>query len=226
MNRLVRPVAFAFEPDVVSIFAKVSFGSAGAPTMDTMQCKGICNVTRKSISIIGDITSTSPTVENVSSFAGLYVGMSISGTGIQAGSTILSMDAGAGTITLSANATATTAELAITVAGGQYVIQLGRQAGVQLDTYNKLLALSHIWDESGLQGDADTAASDPAAPSMFIVGNQTGVRTIPPTIAGNLTDATVTVQFGTYSGGTFVAVDPASGDVVRLMLSMSRSSAI
>lgn len=226
MNRLVRPVCFAFEPDVVSVFALISFGSTGAPTLNTTQCKGICNITRKTISITGDIANTSPTVSNVSSFAGLYVGMSITGTGIPAATTISAMTPGSGTITLSQNATATTATLAISVAGGQYVIQLGRQAGVQLDTYNKLLALSHNWDESGLQGGASTAASSPAAPAMILIGNQTAVRTVPPTVAGNLTDATITVQFGTLSGATFVAADPATGEKVRLSVKLCRSGAV
>lgn len=226
MNRLLRPVQFAFEPDVVNIFGKISFGAAGAPTMDTTQCKGLCNVTRKSISITGDIANTSPTVSNVSSFAGLYNGMSITGTGIPASTTILSMTPGSGTITLSANATATTSTLAITVAGGQYVIQLGRTAGVNLDTYNKLLGLHHTWDETGLQGGASTGASSPAAPAMFLVGNLTNTVTVPPTVASALTSATLTVQFGTLSAGTFVAKDPASGEIVRLALQMCRSSAI
>lgn len=225
-NRLMHPVMFAFEADTCHLFAKISFGAAGAPTLDTTQCKGFCNITRKTISITGDITNASPTVSNVSSFAGIYNGMSITGTGIPANTTISAKNPGAGTITLSQNATATTSTLAISVAGGQYVIQLGRQAGVQLDTYTKLLGLSHNWDESGLQGGVSTGASSPAAPAMFIVGNNTKVVTSPRTIATALTDATLTIQFGHFSGATFVAADPASGEIVRLAAQFSRSTAI
>lgn len=226
MNRLVRPVMFAFEPDVVSIYGQISFGSAGAPTLSQANSKGLCNITRQTVSITGDIANTSPTVSNVSSFLGLYVGMSISGTGIPASTTILSMSAGSGTITLSQNATATTPTLAISVNGGQYLIQLGQQAGVRLDAYNKLLWVKHLWDLTGLPGAVSTQASTPAAPDMFLIKNNVSVLTVPPTVASALTSATFTVQFGTWSAGTFGAKDPASGEIVRLSLKLSRSSAI
>lgn len=216
MNRLVRPVMFAFEPDVVHQYSKISFGASGAPTIDTNQSKGICSVVRKSYSITGDITNTSATVANVSSFAGLYKGMSISGTGIPAATTISSMNPGAGTITLSAAATATTASLAITVAGGQYTITFGSQfSPAKFDAYVKLLGLSHNWDMSGLQGGASTGASAPAAPSMILVGNNISSSSL----------ANLIVQFGQWSGATFTAADPASGEIVRIAAQLCRSTA-
>lgn len=224
-NRYARPIMFAMEPDVVFLFGRFTFGSSGAITKVANDSKGFCNATRVAISITGDITNSSATVSNVSSFAGLYVGMGISGTGIQAGSTILSMNAGAGSLVLSATATATTATLAITVAGGQYLFQLGSLAAVNLDVYNKLLGLNANWDLSGLPGAVSTAASTPAAPSMFLINNSVSIRTIPTTAASVLTDASFKVQFGTFSAGTFGAKDPASGEILRLALQLSRSSA-
>lgn len=53
----------------------------------------------------GDLTATSPTIANVSSTTNLAAAMTLIGSGIPAGTTILSV--GAGTITMSANATQT-----------------------------------------------------------------------------------------------------------------------
>lgn len=224
MNRFARPVVFAMEPDVVFLFMKCAFGASGAPTLDTNQSKGICNITRNSIAFTGTTAGASPTVSSVNTFVGLYNGMTVTGTNIPASTTISSMNAGAGTITLSQNANGVNAGL--TAVGGQYTIQLGAQAGVRFDTYNKLLGLNLCWDESASQGGASTAASSPAAPFMFQVGNNVSVKTVPPTVAANLTDATFQVQFGTLSAGTFVAADPRNGDVVRIAIQLCRSGAI
>lgn len=226
MNRTVRPVSFAFEPDVVSVFAKIGFGAVGAPTLDTNNSKGICNVTRKAISVIATTDGTTAVLTAVSSFAGLYVGMIVTGVGIPVGAKIASMNPGAGTITLDQNTTSAHIAETISISGGQYVIQFGRNAGVNLDTYNKLLHIKHVFLETGLQGGVSTAASAPAAPAMFVTSNLISVRTIPTTIATNLTDATVTVQFGTGAGTSFVAIDPAAGEIVELAIELCRSGAI
>lgn len=63
----------------------------------------------------GDTTNGSTTVINVSTIAGLQVGMSLSGTGIAAGTYIASINSSS-QITLSANATATNAGVTITPA--------------------------------------------------------------------------------------------------------------
>lgn len=220
MNRLVRPVQFAFEPDVVSVFANLSFGASGAVTLNqssTDSSKGLCAAAINTISVTGNTTNTSTSVASVSSFAGLYVGMSISGAGIPAATTISAMNAGAGTITLSQAATATATGVALSVSGGQYVLTFGRNATLkQLDAYNKLLAIHHCWDESANQGGVSTAALAPASPSMFMVGNS----------ISNSQVATITVQFGSYSGATFTAQVPDSGSKVRMLVSLCRSSAI
>ncbi len=61
----------------------------------------------------GDITTGSAIVANVSSTVGVAVGMSISGTGIPALTTVTAFDATS--ITMSASATATTVGLSLTV---------------------------------------------------------------------------------------------------------------
>lgn len=225
MNRYVRPVMFAFEPDLVFLFAKISFGAAGAPTLVQPNSKGFCNVTLNTLSFTGTTDGSTAVLTAISSFVGLYVGMTVVGVGIPANSTILSMNAGAGTVTLSANTTGAHVAEAMTATGGQYLVQLGQQAGVRLDTYTHFLGLSHSWDEAGLQGAVSTAASSPAAPEMFLTNINTGVRTIPGTAATALTDASFTVQFGRRISDVFTAENPANGEIVRLMLKMSRSSA-
>lgn len=59
-------------------------------------------------------TNSNTTLSNVSSFSGLFVGQLLSGTNIQAGSRIASMDSGASTITMTLAATGTTAGITVT----------------------------------------------------------------------------------------------------------------
>lgn len=66
----------------------------------------------KTASITGDITNGSPTLGNVS--AAVVPGQPVSGTGIPAGTTIITGAAAGGNATMSANATATTTALAVT----------------------------------------------------------------------------------------------------------------
>ena len=225
MNRFVRPIMFAFEPDMVFVAAKVSFGASGAPTLDTKNSKGVCNISLNTETFTGTTANASPTVSAVSSFAGLYPGMLVSdgGVHIPAATTISSMNAGAGTITLSQNATGTNTGLTAT---GGYIVQFGTQAGVRLDAYNKLLVVQHIWDETGLPGTASVAAGSPQAPNMIINGNNISIRTIPGTVASALSDASITVYFGTVSAGQFTVVSPGNGEICRLMFKLVRSGAI
>lgn len=226
MNRLLRSIHFAFEPDMVAVFARLSFGAAGAITLDTKNSKGICNASINTISFTGTTAASSPTVTAVSSFAGLYAGMTVSdgGVHIPANTTISSMNPGGGTITLSQNATGTNTGLSAT--GGQYLLQFGTQAGVRLDTYNKLLFMDAVWDESGSQGGPSTAALGPGNPVVFIVGNNIGVRTIPATATSVNMDATIVLQFGSGAGASFVAANPTSGEVLRLAFTLCRSGVI
>lgn len=216
MNRLVRPVIFAFEPDVVLQSSKISFGAAGAPTIDTTQSKGICSVVRTSITSASATTSGSASVTGVT-LVGVYNGMGVTGTGIAASTTVSSVNPAAGTLTLSQNATATGTPT-LTFSGGQYTITFGAQfSPARFDAYVKLLALHHSWDMTANNAaQAGSSPASPAAPSMFLVTNN----------ISNGSLANLIVQFGTLSGGTFTAKDPASGDVVRISARLCRSTAV
>lgn len=225
MNRTVRPVCFAFEPDVVSVFANISFGAAGAPTFtvgtntqsnNVQVNKGLCNIALNTIAFTGTTTNGSPTVTSVSSFAGLYNGMTVTGTNIPAATTISSMAPGSGTITLSANATG--ANTGLTASGGQYTLTFGSQFTPfkRLDSYVRLLALHPLWELNGLQGGASTGASSPAAPTLFLVNNS----------ISNASLASLTFQLGTLSGATFVAASPANGEKLKLAIHLTRSTAV
>jgi hypothetical protein len=48
MNRYLTQFPLMFEKKVVSVFAKVTFGASGAPTLTTTSSKGIVSVTRNS----------------------------------------------------------------------------------------------------------------------------------------------------------------------------------
>lgn len=218
MNRNLRPVMFAFEPDVVSVYANLSFGAAGAVTLNQTQAnssKGICNVVLTSVSFTGT-TSASVTVTSVSSFAGLYPGMTVTGTNVPAATTISSMNAGAGTITLSQAATGVNTGLS--AAGGLYTVSFGSQFTPfkRLDAYVKLLACKADFDVSGAQGGASTLALAPAAPNAFIVNNSISIAT----------SASIALQFGSGAGTSFVAGVPANGERVRIAFMFSRSTAI
>lgn len=219
MNRNLRPVMFAFEPDVVSVFANLSFGAAGAVTLNQTQSnssKGICNVAATTIAFTGTSSNSSTSVTAVSSFAGLYVGMTITGTNIPASTTIASMNAGAGTLTLSQAATGTNAGL--TAGGGLYTVTFGSQFTPfkRLDAYVKLLAIKADFDVSGVQGGASTLALAPAGSNVFVVANN----------ISNSTLANLVLQFGTGSGTSFVATNPGNGERCRISFKFSRSTAI
>ena len=230
-NRLGRPIAFTLEPNVFSLFCHLTFGSAGAVTLDQGPypqpfSKGFCNASLNVITSPSATTSNSTAVTGLTTLAGVFNGMSVTGTGIQAGTTVSAVDPAAGTLTLSQVATATGTPT-LSFSGGQYIIQLGTQAGVRLDTWCHLLGLSHIWDEATPNAAlAGASPASPAAPSMFLVKSNVAVRTIPGTSASQLTDASFTIQFGTFSAGTFLAANPASGEVCRLTAMLSQSGAI
>lgn len=71
----------------------------------------------------GNLSSGSPTISSVSSLAGIVVGMSISGTGIPANTTVIAMPTTT-SITMSANATATNTGVTLTLAGDNFFMAL------------------------------------------------------------------------------------------------------
>ena len=216
MNRYVRPVQFAFEPDVVTQFTKFSVGAASAVTLDTKNSKGVCNIGPASFVIRGTLTLASPVISAVvaADFSGLRVGMVLSGTNITPGTTILSFNVGAGTITMSANAIAGLVNAVITAtataASGEMTITFGSQYAPfkRLDSYVKLLGMSYIITPA--------ATLAPAAPYMYLVRND----------ISNAAMASITVQFGFYTGAAFTSAATANGETVQITTQLCRSSAI
>lgn len=222
-DRYGTAVLFSLEKNIICLYARVTFGAAGAPTLDTNNSKGFCNIALKTIAFTGT-SSASTSVTSISSFAGLYPGMAVVDSGpTHVNSTIASMNGGADTLTLADAATGTNTGL--TASGGQYTLQLGTQAGVRLDSWYKLLQFQYSWDESGSQGTASTLALAPAAPNVFMVGNRTAIRTVPATATSNSTDCTLTFQTGSGAGTSFTAVAPGNGDALRLALVFGNCSA-
>lgn len=215
---------FAFEPDVVSVFANIQFGAAGAPSFivgtntqsnNVPTNKGLCSIALNSITFTGT-NSTSVTISAVSSFVGLYVGMTVTGTNVPANTTISSMNGGAGTITL--NQATTGVNTSFTATGGQYTLTFGTQLTpfAKLDTYVRLLSFAPIWNMDGLQGSASTLASSPIAPFIFLVSNN----------ITNSSLANIMFQCGTLNVATFVAANPANGAKLKIGIQLTRSTAI
>lgn len=215
MNRLVRPVMFAFEADVVHQFNQISFGAAGAATISALNSRGICGFARKTITSASATTNTSASVTGLT-LVGVYNGMSVTGTGIPASTTVSSVNPTAGTLTLS-NAATATGTPTLSFSGGQYTMTFGSQLSpARFDAYYKLLGLHHVWDLSANEAlGTASSPSTPAAPHVIIVQNNINSATL----------ANIVLQFGTLSTATFVAADPASGEVLRLAVQLCRSSA-
>ncbi len=223
-DRYSSAVLFAMEKNLTFLYAHLTFGAAGAVTLDTQNSKGFCNASLTSVAFTATSSNGSGSLTAVSSFAGIYPGMTIKDAGpTHVNQVLSSANAGAGTMTLAGNATGTNTGLFAT--GGSYTLQLGRNAGVNLDTYYKLLMVQACWDESGSQGGASSLALAPAAPVVFLSGNNSRIRTIPGTAATALTDATLTITVGTGTGTSFVAAAPASGEGLYLAFAFGNCSA-
>ncbi len=235
------PVLFAKEKNIWILSARVVFDTNGAAVLDTTQSKGFCAVWQNTPTFNAGTTQSTSTIGTVSSFKGLFSGMNLttsSGGAFGVTETLGSISASAGTFNLVTQAGSTgfpnfSIPSVTFVAGsagggtGQYILQLGQQAGARLSTYNKLLMLQHSFDETSgsASGSATVQQLAPLAPSMVLIQNNTTLRTVPPTAATNSTDASITVQFGTGTGKNFVATAPAAGEAVRIVMIMGNSSA-
>lgn len=225
-NRYNTSVQWALEPAVTFLSAHVTFGATGVPTVDAINSKGFANVWNQSIAFTGATSSGSSVITSVSSFAGLYTGMVISGSGVVGSPTIGTISAATGSVVLSA---APGAGSAFNATGGRYIFQFGLNNGNRLDSYFKLLYVHTSLDESSssASGSIGVAALAPVAPSGgFIVQNNSRVRTIPSTQATASTDCSISLQFGAGTGTGFVARDPVAGEGIRVMFVFGNSSAI
>lgn len=239
------PVLFTKEKNVWVLSARVVFDTNGAAVLDTTQSKGFCAVWQNTPTFTAGTTNSSSVIGTVSSFQGLFSGMNLT----VSSSAVFVSSATIGSITASLassgtfNVTAANAGqsgfpvFAIPsttfVAGsggggtGQYILQLGQQAGQRLDPYCKLLMVQHSFDETtgSASGGSLQQQLTPAAPSMVLIQNKSSLRTVPPTLATNSTDASITVQFGTGTGRNFQAGFPAAGEAVRIVLVLGNSTA-
>lgn len=213
------PVQYAMEKKVVTLSAHITFGASGAPTLDTSNSKGFCNVAQFTTSFTATASSTA-SYTAVSNFTNLYNGMIMSGTNVAAGSVISAINAGAGTLT---SAQASTGVVSAVTATGGYVLQLGRLAALQVDNYVKILGFSIVPDLSGLPGAAATQASVPAAPGWFMFRNNVSASI--PSSSGVLA-ATIGLMCGTWSAGTFVQKQPASGEGIYFKVQLGNSTAL
>lgn len=226
-NRYNTPVVFAMEPNIMTLAARVTFGATGVPTVDAINSKGIANVWNQTIAFSGATSSGSSTITSVSSFAGLYTGQTISGSGIAGTPTIGTISASTGSVVLSGpvGAAGTTA---FQSSGGRYVFQFGLNVGNRLDSYYKLLWTKAEFHETSASASGSflVAALAPAAPNAFVVANNTKTRTIPATATSGSTDCSLAIQLGAGVGTGFVAGNPVAGETMHVLFVFGNSSAI
>lgn len=225
------PVLFTKEKNVWTLACRLVFDNNGGVYLDPMSSKGICAANPDQVSFSGNTVGSSVSISSITSFSGLFNGMSVTGiTGGAGTSTISSMNANTGVVTLASGTGVTTQPAnALIATGGRYRIQFGQQSGVRLDTYVKLMSFNADIREvtASASGSATSLQFFPNAPQAFIVQNNIPVRTIPMTTTSGSTDASVVVQFGYYGAdhNTFTAAAPKAGEVVHLRFTLGNSTA-
>jgi hypothetical protein len=90
------------------------------------------------VSLEGKTTEGSANVTNLATVVGLYVGMVVSGTGIQAGSKVTVIDAGTATVTLDKTATASAASVALTFTGKSSTKETGGPSSARVEQHAAL----------------------------------------------------------------------------------------
>lgn len=235
-------VAFNKEKLVWNLYGQFNIGSAGAMNMVPLNSKGIANVWQNTPTFTGVTSSGSSSITSVSSFAGIFTGMTLSSPGASliatGGATVGTISVSTGTIVMSAAAAAFTGSTGGTLAvqGGQYVIQFGTATYTngsststqKLDPYNKLLMYNVEFDMSvaSASGTAKQAQLAPQNFLCFLTQNNISIRTIPQTSTSASTDASLTIQFGIGGGTSFVAQTPQPGEAVRMQFTLGNSTAV
>lgn len=232
-NRYQSPVLFSMDKNVTFVTLRAVFGASGTVVVDAVNSKGISYMATDQVSFVTNTVASSATTSSVTSFSGLFNGMTVTGlTGtLGAGVTISSMSAGTGAITLSSGTNVVTQQANTLIAtGGRYRVQFGLTVGGRLDTYNSLLHFSYDFREitGSAAGSSATLQLYPYAADGFIVQNNIAVRTIPQTTTSGSTDASIAVQFGAYGtdNNTFTAITPKAGEVVHMFFVFRNSTAI
>lgn len=219
-------VLFAKQNNLMILFARVTFGATGVPTLDTTQSKGICSVVENFVPFTAGVVNSTSIVGTVTSFSRIFTGMTVIGSGVATSNLVSSMSATGDTITLTKQNITTADGVALTANGGQFTFQFGAQSGVRLDTYPKLLMVDASWDmtSASATGTATQAQLAPAAPNFFVIGSVAfNQRTIPYSSTSGSTDATIQVQFGNGQGTNFSAYKPVAGEAVRMMFIFGNS---
>lgn len=229
-GRNYTPVMFGLEKNIVSLFCRVVFNPSGVAVLDTNNSKGICAFNLETVSFTGATTNSSSSVGTVSSFVGLYTGMTVTGAAgsIQSGTTIGTISAATDSLVLSKQAILTNAANPLVASGGRYRVQFGSLAGVNLDAYNRILSMSVMPFEttSSSSGGVSVAQFAPGVDKVFVVNNQVSIRTIPSTAASVSTDCSLALQMGTGVGTNFVVQTPAAGESYYFHFLLSNSTAV
>lgn len=229
MNRYTTPVQFAFVKNLVTVSCRVVFGVNGQAILDTQNSKGVCAFNQETIAFVGATTNSSTSVGTVSSFAGLFPGMSVVGAAgsLQAGTTIGSVSGALKTVVLSNQAIVTNAANPLFATGGRYRVQFGYQAATNLDGYFRVLSVqkTHFEDTASTSGTATTSALALGVSDMMVVNNSIGVRTIPSTATSGSTDCSLAIQLGDGINSGFIALSPQPGEVMHFTFVLCNSSA-
>lgn len=230
-NVYATPVLFTKEKNVFMLSAVIVFGPSGAASLDTTASKGFCAVNPDTITLTGGTTNSSTSLGSVSSFAGIFQGMTIVGAAgeLQAATTVSSYSATTKTITLSKQVILTSGSSTYQVSGGRYRLQLGTLAAQNLTPFVKVMGVDIVPDVTtgSSVGTAAQIQLAPAYSSAFLVQNNVSIRTIPQTTTSGSTDASIVLQFGIGNGpGTgFTAVTPSDGERCRVVLTLGNSTA-
>jgi len=130
----------------------------------------------QSLSITGTLTSASPIITSPSSTTGIAIGNAVSGTGIPAGTTIITLSP----LTMSANATAAGSAVAIAVSGETQVLGLAEWT---IDWKRKTVDATTTDDDTYESSLASTASWTVKSKYMFIDGDSSQATYILATIA-------------------------------------------
>lgn len=231
-NVYASPVLFTKEKNVHIFTLRAVFDNNGVVALDTSNSKGICAFGPDQVSFSGNTVASSASVSSVTSFAGLFNGMTVTGITQTVGAavTISSMTAGTSTLVLSSgtNVVAQPAN-ALIATGGRYRVQFGTLSGINLTPFVKLMGFSYDFRETtaSASGNATRLQLYPYVEEAFVVQNNIAVRTIPATTTSGSTDASIAVQFGYYGSdnNTFTATTPKAGEVVHMTFVLGNSTA-
>jgi autotransporter-associated beta strand protein len=195
------------------------------------------------LSVTGGETTGSPTIANIRT-SGLVPGMTITGTGIPAGTVITAVGANSITLNNNATATSTTNALAFTIVGantsGSPVISFGTQP------VPSNLAVGQSLTGTGIPVNTFIAAIDNTANTITLSNNTTAAATAALTIASNdrwndntalglnganlilanLNNASLTETVGPVAfdkGARFTTVRTGTGQVVLSTASLTRN---